>query len=449
MTLTAGKVYQVVVTVTRTGGYVYPQFTGGTAIRGPFIQASRPEQKCFIRAETGNTTFALTGGSNFSGTVSAISVKEVTAWAAPYGIYGSGTQLLASDVLTTTLPVSMSCIFKSFEDTNLYSVLSVGSATNETISIKQGSPFQRIGTYVRDSVVGTATVYPTVGYAAKDSPVVYTGTAIVGTSAIQCNLATEVTAANSWAADTSVVNARIRIGTEDGNGVASGIFYSGLVVLDTMSATDKQNLVEHFIQNHGFKHLVVLGDSTTAYYPITENLTFTGALVDGVVCTQIGEAGAFVSTMKTKWQAMATHSFEDAVVIQIGLNRIDPSVTPATVIAEIQDLVNTVQADTAAPVFIATMTPCKAYLLSYWGATNGAIAYQNWLDINESIAGNGANPITNVDARITSHTTSLNDGSGNLDAAYDIGDGIHINQAGRVINAAAWRAAFVTAGVLS
>ena len=93
------------------------------------------------------------------------------------------------------------------------------------------------------------------------------------------------------------------------------------------------------------------------------------------------------------------------------------------------------------------MIPCKARLLSLYGATQGAVSYQKWLDLNESLAGLGPNPITGVDGRITAHEPLMNDGSGNLLAAYDLGDGIHPNAAGRQINADAYRAKFIADGL--
>ena len=137
-------------------------------------------------------------------------------------------------------------------------------------------------------------------------------------------------------------------------------------------------------------------------------------------------------------------------VIQVGLNDlnpVEPSAVPA--LARLQDLVDEVQLD-AGPngvVLVASLTPCRSFLLSYFGATQGAIAYQKWLDMNEGIAGLGSNPITNVDGRVTAHEALLNDGNGNLGTGYDVGDGLHTTNAARSINAQEWVNALGALGV--
>jgi len=137
-------------------------------------------------------------------------------------------------------------------------------------------------------------------------------------------------------------------------------------------------------------------------------------------------------------------------VIQVGLNDLDPvepSATPA--LARLQDLVDEVQFDAGpnGPVVISQLTPCRARLISLFGATQGAVAYQKWLDMNEGIAGLGSNPIINVDGRVTAHVPLLDDGNGNLGVGYDVGDGIHTTNAARSINAQAWVDALVALGV--
>ena len=137
-------------------------------------------------------------------------------------------------------------------------------------------------------------------------------------------------------------------------------------------------------------------------------------------------------------------------VIQVGLNDLDPAEpSAAPALARLQLLVNEVKYDAgySNPVLVAKMTPCRARLISLFGATQGAIAYQKWLDMNDGIAGLGANAITGVDGRVTAHEALLNDGSGNLDKGYDTGDGIHTTNAARAINAQAWEDALTALGV--
>jgi hypothetical protein len=84
------------------------------------------------------------------------------------------------------------------------------------------------------------------------------------------------------------------------------------------------------------------------------------------------------------------------------------------------------------------MNPCKQRMIDLYGAVNGLVAYQKWLDMNEAIRGEGANALTGMDATVTGHTDAMNDGSGNLAAAYDIGDHIHENEAGRELVSVWW-----------
>lgn len=128
--------------------------------------------------------------------------------------------------------------------------------------------------------------------------------------------------------------------------------------------------------------------------------------------------------------------------MQVGLNDLAPTEAASVAVTRLQVLVNSIADDAPnARIVVATMTPCRARLIAVYGGTNGEKAYQKWLSMNDAIAGIGGGPITGVDARVTSHTDSLNDGSGNLAAAYDTGDGIHENNAAREIIAAAWQVA--------
>ena len=102
-------------------------------------------------------------------------------------------------------------------------------------------------------------------------------------------------------------------------------------------------------------------------------------------------------------------------------------------------LVDTVRADIgSAPVLIAQMTPARQRLMDIYGA-QGSAAQDKWLAINAAIAGQGATPVTGVDARITTHVAAMDDGTGALAADFDTGDGIHPNTAGRQLIADAWR----------
>ena len=188
-----------------------------------------------------------------------------------------------------------------------------------------------------------------------------------------------------------------------------------------------------------------IGDSTIVAYLGQNDVMF---YIDSAFTENTNAvAGHTIAQQQTAWLASTTRGDPEWAVIQIGLNNLDPSTATATSIAALQAFTNAVVATTArARVLIAQMIPCRQRLIYLYGAINGPIAYQKWLDMNDAIAGNGASPITGVDGRITAHVALLNDGAGNLAAAYDTGDGVHENNAGREIIAAAWTAALSALG---
>lgn len=221
------------------------------------------------------------------------------------------------------------------------------------------------------------------------------------------------------------------------------------VVSGHLTDAEISQLGTWMLRRYGFCVAASIGDSTIAAYSGT---TAVSAYVTKMVPTNIAVAGHTIAQQKSAWQALsaAIRASHEAVVMQIGLNDLGPAEAASVAIARLQDLVTTVRADVAAgcKVFVSQMLPCRARLISLYGGVNGPIAYQKWLDMNAAIAGSGTTPITGVDGRITAHVALLNDGSGNLDAAYDTGDGIHENNAGRQIIAAAWRDAIVGVGLL-
>ncbi len=166
----------------------------------------------------------------------------------------------------------------------------------------------------------------------------------------------------------------------------------------------------------------------------------------GVRCLAI--AGHTIAQQKTALLAMTTRerSAVRGVVIQVGVNDIDAGSSSATVIAALQDLVTTCASRfPGASILLAKITPCDAYLSAGESTIRAAV--------NVATGGGGGSPITGADAVITSiadvggaHT--LNDGAGNLAAAYNSGDNLHPNKSGRQRIAAGFRAALTSAGVL-
>lgn len=193
--------------------------------------------------------------------------------------------------------------------------------------------------------------------------------------------------------------------------------------------------------------LIVIGDSTTAAYggqnAVASYLAGTATVVD------IAVSGHTIAQQQTAFLASAPRRWSRSVVLMIGLNDLDPAEAASVAITRLQTLVTNIRNQTSgyAKVAIATMTPCRQRLLDVYGGTNGPIAYAKWQAMNEAMSGGGGTPITGVDARITSHTAALDDGTGRLAAIYDTGDGIHENNAARQIIAAAWASALTSLGV--
>jgi lysophospholipase L1-like esterase len=190
----------------------------------------------------------------------------------------------------------------------------------------------------------------------------------------------------------------------------------------------------------------VLGDSTIASYDVVSGVpvpSLLRAAIDSrnvaIKCLAIG--GATIAQQETNWTAFTGKADLRWVFIEVGLNDIDPAVSTATSIALIQSLVNAVNSAKPADckVYIATMTPCYQRMITRYGAgtpANNSLA--KWNAMNDAIMNLGGSPITGVDGRINAHTIAMDDGVGNLDAAYDGGDGIHPNNAGRQVIANAW-----------
>ncbi len=200
-----------------------------------------------------------------------------------------------------------------------------------------------------------------------------------------------------------------------------------------------------------FSSGIAIGDSTVATYAggtEVANYVLSGAdhfRTHGI--TTIAVPGHTIAQQKTVWQSTTGRDKADWVIIQVGLNDMDPSVsTTAGKIAEYQDLVDTVRSDNATcKIIVATMTPAyERWPVISW---NQAQAQARWVALNDAIKGLGSTPILRVDARVSSHTTSLSynvSGNAALAPAYDTGDKIHTNNAGRTINGAAWRVALAS-----
>jgi lysophospholipase L1-like esterase len=188
-----------------------------------------------------------------------------------------------------------------------------------------------------------------------------------------------------------------------------------------------------------------LGDSTVASYSPASGVPVASLLMGlkgrNRPIKSLAIGGATTAQQETQWTGFSEKAGLKWVVIQVGLNDLDPAEAVSVAIGRIQGLVDEVNASKPAgcQVYIAQMIPCYARLVTRYGAGSPAdTAYAKWQAMNQAIAGGGGTPITGVDGRITAHAAAMDDGVGNL-AAYDSGDGIHPNNAGRRVIADAWR----------
>lgn len=227
----------------------------------------------------------------------------------------------------------------------------------------------------------------------------------------------------------------------------SGNFY-GLIVRGAESTGDEINECEEYIARRSLAYTpaltpkaFVFGDSTIAQW--TTYNSVASYIDSAFTINDLADPGDGIDTQLAVLRAYAYTGKFSWVIVQIGLNDMNPAETASACIARLQNLINEINRTTLgkAALFVSQINPNKAHLITTYGAIDGATAYQKWLDYNDAIAGNGATPITGVTGRITAHVALLNDGNGNLDAAYDVGDNLHENNAGRQVIANAWVAA--------
>jgi hypothetical protein len=209
-----------------------------------------------------------------------------------------------------------------------------------------------------------------------------------------------------------------------------------LLVRNIEDTPENYDLIyDYLIAKNSIKEVVYSGDSTTAFIaasPIYVRMASLSSRVKTYMDVAIGGEGI------TQQKARLLNVLNDhtrVCIIMIGLN--DVTMTTPVLIATYQDLIDTVRGIIGASnkIMIATLIPCN---LS---------ADQQYIDLNEAIRGNGATPISGVDARIDTTATAMNAGDGTLAVAYDSGDGLHQNAAGRQIIADLYDAQLVAWGI--
>ena len=221
-----------------------------------------------------------------------------------------------------------------------------------------------------------------------------------------------------------------------------GLFFVNRALTGGELKSVENYLLERNLPDYQAKFLVS-GDSTVAAYLGYNSVS--SYLSTPLTVHDIAVPGDTIADQKADFDALPYLDYArfNKVVVQIGLNDVSAA-SASSKITALQGYVDDIRAkiQPQSKITISKMTPAKQRWIDLFGSTDGATAQTCWTDINEAIAGNGATPITNVDYRASNHATLLDDGAGNLAAAYDHGDHIHENNAGRQIVAASWQAAF-------
>lgn len=187
------------------------------------------------------------------------------------------------------------------------------------------------------------------------------------------------------------------------------------------------------------RSLAILGDSTVAGFA---GMRPVSSFLRGVDADVLALPGHTIGQQRSIWVSRRVHD-HDAVLIQLGLNDLKPGRSAREIVAELQALIDAVRADSrpGCRIYVSKMSPAHARWVSSFGRAHGGRVQRTWEAVNAAIAGAGPTPVRRVDGRVGAHVPQLADARGNLRPEFDTGDGIHLNDAGRRIVAAAWQAA--------
>jgi hypothetical protein len=465
ISLTAGKSYFVTYEITRTAGTLTARFTGGTNVTGT-ARSYNGSYVDLLTAVTGNTTLEFSADTTFAGSVKVVSVKEVASWVTRGPRFDGSDDALqsATNDLSGSDKGTLVAAFQVWQNAQAAVVAEHGNfGSNVTGSFHIGQISGWAGRLRGDTASATVTAATAEAFTTltNQSNVVSVVVDLAGASIadeidirVRGIAPTEVTSGTT-AGGGNLANGALTVGRAFSNLRFPGVVRRVILINRELTA-DEIVQAENWCRD-GMVIAAQLGDSVTA--PLNSTLVLPQAmpihsLVGGMICgaAAIAKAGDRIADQLTLWNALPSKTALEAVFIGGFHNDIkgrvgEGTATIATVMADLQSLIGTVRAAVSASckIYVCAAIPCKAWLD---GATNPAAAYQAWLDYNDAIAGNGANAITGVDGRITSYVATLNDGSGNLAAEYDM-DGVHENNAARFIIAQAWRTQLEADGLVS
>lgn len=465
ISVTPGRFYFLPFYITRTAGTVTARLTGGTTVSGTARNYGGSYVEIFY-ALTGNVALEFSADATFAGSVGNVSMKEVT------GFVNRGVRFDGTDDFLGTASVDLSnsttaTILASFQMGQSAAFQVVAEFGNYNGSVTGSGEMVNNNGWATRFRGATGSGVVTAPFAENTVAANYQNNILIsefdsGGATIADQAGIEVrgvkptnTASGALGGGGNMANGAITLGKAFTSlGRLNGIIHRVLVINRKLTTQEKADAISW--AGAGMVISAVLGDSTVAYLNSSVGIPQAmrvSSLVGGMVANgaDVSKAGDRIANQKTAWTGIADKSALQAVVIQIGLNDVKGRVgenlaTTAQVIADLQDLVDTVNADKPAGcrVYVSGLTPCKAWLDT---ATNPAAAYAAWQAVNEAIAGGGSTPITGVDGRITSHVAALAGSGDILHPNYDM-DGVHENNEARFIIAQAWRARLEADGLL-
>ncbi|ULQ46950.1 GDSL-type esterase/lipase family protein [Flagellatimonas centrodinii] len=464
----AGSTYMVFVNMTRTAGTVSVRFSGGTNVTGASSKNASASFTEILIAVSGNNTIEIVADAAYAGTISAVSVRLVTAMAFRGARFDGFDNLLNTSNVDLSSSRKMTIAMSIWKDAQVTftSLSEVGQYTALSTAGSVRLRFEALD--ARDATGAQTTTPPAVevptGEAGSRTHTIiaevdYTQPSVDDQFSIRMR---GVTLASSTSGSVNeapgLTNQPVSVAATNNALLDTRIIMHKFVLIDRLLTPVEKDAIGRWVNAHGCV-AAALGDSTTAFNSIPGGLPSSTWTVPAFIAgmesggANIARAGDRISDQLADWSALTGKQALQAVFVQIGLNDINTYVgnetkTAVEIIGDLQDLIDTVNADkpVGCKTYVCQLTPCRAWLEA--GASGDV--YQAWLDVNEAIAGVGANPITGVDARIGSYVAALNDGSGNLNPIYDHNnDGVHPSNEGRWIIASAWRAQLVVDGLVA
>lgn len=225
----------------------------------------------------------------------------------------------------------------------------------------------------------------------------------------------------------------LTIGTTGGIGSVTPIHFSEMIVRKSFVSADETSIKTYLTRKHKLRKFAFIGDSTISFANSDEWHSCSSLMSINHHAMDLSYPGATIDNQNTSINTYLLNQELDAVIVQIGLN--DLIGTSATIVSSYQALIDNLRSNVGAQtkIIISTMVPCNRA-----NPTLNPTEGPQWQILNTAIKGGGATPITDIDGIVDNTVSVLNAGNDTLNPIYDIGDGVHPNDAGRLINIALW-----------